>query len=64
MSAQKEKMSTGKAIFTVVMSVISVGMAIYFDLLERKVQIEGAKNLMNEQKKEEKQDSPSAGFRL
>jgi hypothetical protein len=32
MSAQKEKMSTSKAIFTVVMSVISVGMAIYFDL--------------------------------
>jgi hypothetical protein len=32
MSALKEKMSTGKAIFTVVMSVISVGMAIYFDL--------------------------------
>lgn len=30
MSAQKEKMSTGKAIFTVLMSVISVGMAIYF----------------------------------
>ena len=31
MSAQKEKMSTGKAIFTVVMSVISAGMTIYFD---------------------------------
>jgi hypothetical protein len=32
MSAQKEKMSTGKAIFSAVMSVISAGMAIYFDL--------------------------------
>jgi hypothetical protein len=31
MSTQKEKMSTGNAIFTVVMSVISTGMAIYFD---------------------------------
>jgi hypothetical protein len=32
MSAQKEKISTGKAIFTVAMSVISRGMAIYYDL--------------------------------
>jgi|Tabmets5t2r1_1033131.scaffolds.fasta_scaffold417313_2 hypothetical protein len=32
MSAQKEKMSTGKAIFAVAMSVLSRGMAIYFDL--------------------------------
>ena len=32
MSAPNEKMSTGKAIFTLVMSVISVGVAIYFDL--------------------------------
>ena len=31
MSTQKEKMSTGKAISTVVMSVISAGMTIYFD---------------------------------
>jgi hypothetical protein len=32
MSTQEEKMSTGKAIFTVAMSVISRGMAIYFEL--------------------------------
>jgi hypothetical protein len=32
MSGQKEKMSTGKTIFTFLMSVISVGMAIYYDL--------------------------------
>jgi hypothetical protein len=32
MSAQEAKLSTRKAIFTVVMSVISVGMAVYFDL--------------------------------
>jgi hypothetical protein len=32
MSAQKEKMSTGKAILAVAMSVLSRGMAIYFDL--------------------------------
>jgi hypothetical protein len=32
MSAQKEKMSTGKTIFTFVISVISIGMAIYYDL--------------------------------
>jgi hypothetical protein len=31
MSAQKEEMSTGNAIFTVVMSVISADIAIYFD---------------------------------
>jgi hypothetical protein len=31
MSTQKEKMSTGKVVFTVVMSVILAGMTIYFD---------------------------------
>jgi hypothetical protein len=32
MSAHKEKMSSGKTIFTFVISVISIGMAIYYDL--------------------------------